>query len=394
MNVLVLSPAFPPPIARFCAALRARGVTVLGVGDDGPEKLTPALRACLTEYVHLPTMWSDHGSLRHAVAGLISRHGAIDRLDSLGEHWMGHEGRLRDELGVPGLGAAQTDQQRRKSGMAELYDAAGIRRLPGLRVEGADDLRRAVEAFALPLLLKPDTGSGSARTFAVRTPDALDRALAGPLGGYLAQPFVEGDIVTFDGLTNADGEVVFCTSHAYDAGIMEVLTGRLDGYYYSLREIPPELEALGRRAVAAFDVRARFFHQEFFRLRDGSYVALEMNLRPPGGFTTDMMNAAGDFDVYALWAGVITGERWADFRYARAFHTAHAGRRRERRYALPHDALVAELGDALVGVHPVPPAFADTMGDDAYLLRHAELGALLAAIHLVQRPDRETPAAR
>lgn len=390
MNVLILSPAFPPPMERFCAALKARGVTVLGVGDDGPERLTPSLRESLTEYLHLPEM-GDYPTLREGVAGLIGRHGAIDRLDSLGEHWMAYEGRLRDDFGVLGLGRFQTTRQRSKSGMAELYRAADIPCLPGLRVDDAVDLRRAAADLGPDLVLKPDTGSGAARTFAVRSPEALDRALREPLSGYLAQPFVEGDIVTFDGLTNRAGEVVFCTSHAYDAGIMEVRTGRLDGYYYSLREIPPELESLGRRAVAAFDVRERFFHQEFFCRRDGSLVALEMNLRPPGGFTTDLMNAAGDLDVYALWAGVITGERWSGFRYARDYHTAHAGRRRERRYRLPPDALVRALGDALVAVRAVPPAFADTMGDEAYLLRHPELGALLAAVDMVQRPDGAPP---
>jgi hypothetical protein len=385
VNVLILSPAFPPHIEHFCAALRARGATVLGVGDVAPEGLTASLADSLTRYVHAPGMW-DYDELRAAVSALVAVYGPLRRLDSLMEHWLGHEGRLRDDFGVAGLTAAQTARQRAKSGMAEIYRAAGIPCIPGARVDGAGDLAAAAEAFGLPLVLKPDTGSGAAATFAVRDRPALARAAAGPLGGYIAQPFVDGDIVTFDGLTNADGEVVFCTSHAYDAGIMEVRSGRLDGHYYSVRAIDPALEALGRRAVAAFDVRERFFHQEFFRRPDGAYVALEMNLRPPGGFTTDLMNYACDFDVYDLWAGVATGERWRGFAYERRYCTAHAGRRRDRRYAVPHDALVRELGATLAAVRPMPEAYAETMGDDAYLLRHPDLDALRAAIATVHRP--------
>lgn len=385
MNVLVVSPGFPPPIEHFCAALRARGVTVLGVGDDPPEALAPSLRATLTEYAHLPDM-EDYAALRRGVEGLVARHGRLHALDSIAERWLGHEGRLRDDLGVPGLTAAQTARQRSKSGMAEIYRAHGIPCPPGLPVDGADDVRRAAAAFGLPLVIKPDTGSGATSTFAVRDAAALERAVASAPRGCLAQPFIEGDIVTFDGLTDADGEVVFCTSHAYDAGIMEVLTGGLDGHYASAREIPAELEALGRRAVAAFDVRARFFHAEFFRRRDGSYVALEMNLRPPGGFTTDMMNLACDFDVYGLWADVVTGRRPRGFAYARKYHTAHAGRRRGRAYRVPHDELVRRLGDTLAVHRPIPPQFAATMGDDAYLLRHAEAESLRAAIALVHAP--------
>ena len=37
-------------------------------------------------------------------------------------------------------------------------------------------------------------------------------------------------------------------------------------YYYTLREIPADLEdLLGRRVLEAFDVHERFFHFEFFR---------------------------------------------------------------------------------------------------------------------------------
>ncbi len=383
MNVLVVSPAFPPHIYLFCRALSARGATVLGVGDSPPADLGADLRGALAEYLFLPKM-ADYDTLYRGVAGLIARHGRIERLDSLMEHWMGVEGRLRDDFNVPGLRGAELTRQRSKAGMAEIYRAAGIAHPPGRAVESPDDLRAAAASFGLPLVLKPDTGAGAASTFAVRTADELERAAARPLGGYLAQPFVEGDIVTFDGLTNADGDIVFFTSHEYDTGIMQVLTGRLDGHYYSHREVPAELERLGRRAVAAFGVRERFFHAEFFRRPDGSYVALEMNLRPPGGFTPDMMNFACDFDVYDLWAGVVTGERWPGFAYERKYHVAHAGRRRDRAYRRSHDELARALGDVVVMHRPVPREFSATMGDDLYLLRHRDLGALREAIALVQ----------
>lgn len=199
------------------------------------------------------------------------------------------------------------------------------------------------------------------------------------------QPFINGPIVTFDGLTNYAGSIVFCASHVYDAGIMRVRSGALDGHYYSLRAIPEALEELGKRAVAAFDLRAQFFHLELFQGSDGSYTALEMNLRPPDGFTTDMMNEAGNIDVYSLWARAITGDPLTNVDYRREFHTAHAGRRRGRVYRHTHEDLVHGLGRTLRSVRPIPAAFAHTMGDTMYLLRHPELDALRRAIALVQR---------
>jgi hypothetical protein len=203
------------------------------------------------------------------------------------------------------------------------------------------------------------------------------------LSKHLVQPFISGDIITYDGLTDREGNIVFSASHVYDVGIMQLRQRRHDGYYYSLRVIPPELEELGALAVSAFGLRERFFHLEFFARPDGSYVALEMNLRPPGGFTTDMMNQAGNIDVYSLWARALLGERLDAIAYDRKYHTAHAGRRRQRRYRLGHEELVRELGASLVAIESIPAAFADTMGDTMYLLRHAELTALQHAIELV-----------
>ena len=203
------------------------------------------------------------------------------------------------------------------------------------------------------------------------------------LGGCVVQAFVDAPIVTFDGLVDRAGRVVFSTSHAYDAGIMQVLRERLDGHYYSARVVPPALDDVGRRALAAFGLRDGFFHLEFFDT-PGGYVGLEINLRPPGGFTTDMMNDAGDIDVYDLWARLATGGSLDGFAYERAFHTAHAGRRDDRAYRLDDAELAAALGPMLRSRRAVPRAFAETMGDTAYLLRDPNLGELQRGIALVQ----------
>ena len=383
MNVLFLSPAFPPHHHLFCAALRRRGVTVLGVGDTPHHELPPGLAAALTEYVWLPSL-EDHETLHRAVAGLIHRHGRIDRLDSLIEHWLGHEGQLRDDFNVPGLRADATARMRRKSGMAELYAAAGVPQPPGRRVEVPGDVRDFARTHGLPLVVKPDTSAGAVGAFRVDDEERL-RDLPELLPGRYVQPFVTGDIVTFDGLTDRDGAIVFSTSHTYDAGIMEVVGERRDGHYYSQRVIPADLDDLGRRAVAAFDLRERFFHAEFFRRPDGSLLALEMNLRPPGGFTVDMMNYACDLDLYDLWAAVLTGAPTAGrFGGERPFHSAHAGRRDGRSYRLSHDALLATLGDTLVLWRRLPAEFAAMQGNVMYLLRHPDLATLREAIALVQ----------
>jgi hypothetical protein len=112
-----------------------------------------------------------------------------------------------------------------------------------------------------------------------------------------------------------------------------------------------------------------------------------MNLRPPGGFTTDMMNLAGETDVYALRAAVVAGESPLRDSRPQPYYVAHAGRRRERRYVITDTELVSALGSSLAGVESVPAAIADTMGDVAYLLRNPDLAELGRAISLVQSTE-------
>ena len=356
---------------------------MLAIGDQPLVTGATKLDGLLLEYVFASQM-ADYSALRAATRELISRHGAIHRLDSNGEHWLEFEGRLRDDFQVTGLSHAQTVALRSKFAMAQVFEGAQIAHPKTVRAADHAQLRALAADHGYPLVLKPDSGSGAVDTFTVNDEQSLVDACERDLSKHVAQPFVEGSIVTFDGLTNREGQIVFCTSHAYDHGIMQVRHAQLDGHYYSLRELPLELERIGRRAVAAFDIRERFFHLEFFALGNGSYTALEMNIRPPGGFTLEMMGAACHLDLFELWAAIIDGAPLTGLRYERRYFTAHAGRRSNRDYRLSPYELKRALGDTLFAVEPVPDAFAVTMGNVAYLLRHADLSALRAAIALVQ----------
>ncbi len=73
-------------------------------------------------------------------------------------------------------------------------------------------------------------------------------------------------------------------------------------YETAISTLEPTLEKIGRECLKAFDVRERFFHIEFFQTAVDQYVSLEVNMRPPGGYTTDMFNYACDIDIYRTWA--------------------------------------------------------------------------------------------
>ncbi|HEX5750785.1 MAG TPA: ATP-grasp domain-containing protein [Archangium sp.] len=383
MNVVFISPHFPPQFFHFVSALRERGVKVLGIGDTPYDSLRHELRESLSEYFFTPNL-NDYDALLRATGYLTWRHGRIDRIESLNETWLEVEARLREDFHVPGLLPADIARLRTKMGMHDVFKQAGVAHPSCIPVKDAAGVKAFAQNVGYPLVLKPDVGVGAASTFKVSSDAEVDAALKEPLPHYVAQAFVRGAIVTYDGIVDREGHIVFRLSHEYSDGVMEVVLEQRDISFWSLKEIPPALETLGRRAVAALGLRERWFHLEFFRLSDGSFVALEANLRPPGGFMTDQMNYACDMDVYRLWARLLTGDDLRDFRYTPKYHVCHVARRASRRYRYSHAELVAKLGDALLLHRELPAVYHNAMGNEMYLTRYDNLAATQDAIRLIQ----------
>src|SRR3954464_6540096 len=86
VNVVFLSPHFPPNWFRFVVGLRNAGATTMGIADQPWETLRPELREALDEFRRVDDL-NDHEQLVRALGTFISRRGLIDRIDSLNEHW-------------------------------------------------------------------------------------------------------------------------------------------------------------------------------------------------------------------------------------------------------------------------------------------------------------------
>jgi hypothetical protein len=149
-----------------------------------------------------------------------------------------------------------------------------------------------------------------------------------------------------------------------------------------LRTIPPALEKAGLATAKAFDVRERFFHFEFFMTDEGKVVALEVNMRPPGGLTMDMFNYANDIDLYAEWATIIMHNRF-EATYDRKYHCAHIGRKNSKHYLLSHDAVLNKFGALIVRHEPISGIFSGAIGNYGYLARSQDLDEILHAAHAI-----------
>jgi hypothetical protein len=234
------------------------------------------------------------------------------------------------------------------------------------------------------VVAKPDVGVGASNTFRVNNARDLERFFATkPPVDYLMEEFVDGPILTFDGLTDKDGNLVFSSSLRYSQNIMEIVNEDQDIYYYTLREIPADLEEAGRRVLHAFDVRERFFHFEFFRSdRDGRLIALEVNMRPPGGPTVDLWNYANDIDMYWEWANIVVNNRFVE-QYTHKYHACYVGRKHNKHYTHSHAEIMEAFGYCIVNHTEMPVVFSLAMGNYAYILTTPELAEAVAAAEFI-----------
>jgi biotin carboxylase len=384
MNFVYLSPHFPPNYYQFCTRLHHLGVNVLGLADEPYNHLRPELRGALTEYYRVEDMHT-YNELLKACGYFTHRYGKINRLDSHNEYWLETEARLRTDFNIDGLKTEDMAKVKRKSMMKQVFIKAGSSVARGKVVHTLAQAKRLIGETGYPVVAKPDIGVGAAKTYKIHNDAELANFFAQkPAVDYIMEEYIQGEICTYDGLTDREGNIVFSSSMQYSQGIMETVLHDALVYYYTLRQIPQDLEDIGHRVARSFDVRERFFHFEFFRTPEGSLVALEVNMRPPGGLTTDMFNYANDIDIYLEWANIIVHNRFeADV--TRPYHCAYVGRKFNRHYTHPHEEIMGIFGDCCIPHHePISGVFSAALGDYGYLVRNPDLGDLIQIANFIQ----------
>ena len=187
-------------------------------------------------------------------------------------------------------------------------------------------------------------------------------------------------------MTDRDGNPVFYTVHRFSQGIMETVNEARHLYYYSLRDIPASLEKIGRDCLRAFNVKERFFHIEFFQTAADQYVSLEVNMRPPGGYTTDMFNYACDIDIYRIWAELLVHDR-AAVNYTRDYHCCYASRKFNLHYTHSHEDILARYGSFMVQIESVPGVFSSALGDIGYIFRSKSLDEIMEVVRFIHQTE-------
>lgn len=380
MNVIFISPAFPQTYSHFCAGLKANGVNVLGIAETPYDELNDELKSSLTEYYRVDSL-EDYSQVYKAVAFFSFKYGKIDFLESNNEYWLEQDARLRTDFNITsGIKTDHIKAIKEKSEMKKYYALGGI---PTARQIKASEGEKAVKAFAkltgYPIIAKPDNGVGAHGTYKINSDAELAEFFAShpdTWNLFVVEEFITGELCSYDGIFNSKSEPIFESMGVFPTPVMNIVNEDLDMYYYVDKKVPAALAKLGRQTVKAFGVFSRYVHLEFFKLdrdreglgKKGDYVGLEVNMRPAGGYTPDMMNFAHSTDVFQIWADMVAFDERRKGE-GEQYYCAYASRRDHHSYVHTHEEVMAKYGNAICMYERMPDALSDALGNQVYMAR-------------------------
>lgn len=379
-NLIFISPNFPTNYWQFCHELKNNGLNVLGIGDQPYDELMPELKDSLTEYYKVGSL-ENYDEVYRAVAFLTFKYGRIDWLESNNEYWLERDARLRTDFHITS-GFQEDDMPRikYKSKMKEYYQKVGIPTARYHLVDNLKNCRSFIKEVGYPVIVKPDNGVGASHTYKIKNDTELREFLKtyDKNTEYIMEEFVDAEVNSYDAVIDSNGEPMFETGNVTPMSIMDIVNNEDNSIYYIVKDLAEDTRAAGRATVKSFGVKSRFVHFEFFRLlkdheglgKKGDVIALEVNMRPCGGFSPDMMNYANSTNVYKIWADMIAFDRSTMPVGEHAF-CAFAGRRDGKDFVLSHDDIMEKYGSNMKMVERIPDALSGAMGNQMYVATFA-----------------------
>lgn len=378
MNFVFISPHFPRTYWLFANRLKRNGVNVLGIGDCPYDGLEDNVRDSLTEYYYVQDM-KDYEQVFKAVAFFSFKYGKIDWLESNNEFWLEQDARLRTDFHITtGEQYADIGRIKKKSAMKEYYKKAGIPTARLHMVSTIEAAREFIKQVGYPVIVKPDVGVGANDTYELKNEDDLKAFFDDDQNiSYVMEEFVPGKILSYDAILDNKSQPLMEACTEWPPSIVNIVNEKLDLAYFVRADVPETLKNAGRATVNAFGVKSRFVHLEFFQLehdkeglgKAGDFVGLEVNMRPAGGYTSDMMNYARSMDVYQIWADMVTDNRRIQVNTHENYFCVYAGRRDQFSYVHSPEEISKKYGNNIVTAERMTELNVPRMGNQCYIVK-------------------------
>ena len=375
MNYIFISPNFPRIYSQFVRALNSRGVNVFGIGDERFECLNDELKANLKEYCYVSDLNNKDWVIK-AIDYLKNKYGKIDFIESNNEYWMKNDAVYREWFNIEGgYRPKELADYQSKSGMKKYFNAAGVKTARYIMVSSLEESLKFIKEVGYPVFAKPDSGVGAADTFKISNEEELKHFHeVKPNETYIMEEFLEGSIVSFDGIANKESEVVVAFKETFPTPIAEVVSKNLDVFYFAESKMPDSYRKMGERIVKSFKISSRCFHIELFKLnkgkpgfaRKGEIVALEVNLRSPGGETPELLNLVAKTDYYEAYASMIV-DNVCHLDNETNKIAFSINRKNELSYKHSSQEIMDEYKDNLRSHGFYPESFRAAMGDEYFM---------------------------
>ncbi len=346
MNILMISPGYPTEMNEFTRGLAEVGAKVIGVGDQPEVALPDEVRRYLSLHIQVPTLWDEEVVVGRVAE--VAKKVPIHKVACLWEPGMVVAAHVREALGLPGMGVAQSVAFRDKEIMKQILDEAGIRTPRHARASSRGEVFAAAERIGYPLVVKPISGAGATHTYRCDDVDELRRAviMTAHVDEVSVEEFIEGEEFTFDTICAA-GHLLFHNVMWYRPRPLE---GKLKEWISPqaivLRQPDQDHVAAGRKmgleVLDALGFQTGFTHMEWYRTASGEAVFGEIGARPPGARAVDVMNYASDVDLYRGWAEAFCSGRFSQ-RVERKYNAAIIFKRAMGQGRIRHVEGLAEL---------------------------------------------------
>ena len=259
--------------------------------------------------------------------------------------------------------------------MKKIYEDFKIPTARQYPVSNLENAKQIMQNTSFPVIVKPDKGVGSANTYKIENEVELEEFFnKKPDVPYVMEDFIEGEIYSYDAIVDSQSNPLFESMTNWGRSIADIVNKGLDLFYYVSNTTDEKLKLLGRKTAKAFGVKSRFIHLEFFKLtkphkgigETGDFAALEVNMRPAGGYTPDMMNFAHSTDVYQIWADMVTYNENRKKADGKDMFCVYSSRKNGYEYVFSHEEVLNKYGQNIVMCEKMPELMWETMGCQMY----------------------------
>jgi len=395
-NVVFVAPYYMYITARFVDAAASLPGINLGLVTSQPIEVLPAeVRKQLAGHYRTANCL-DPGQIKEAVTVLSKTMGPPDRLIGVLEQIQEPLGRVRDELGIPGMSEHVAANFRDKARMKEILQKHGVPCARYVLASRPEDAWKLVEIAGFPMVVKPPAGAGAKSTFRVDNPEQLEEALAveppTTARPWMMEEFITGEEQSFDTVSVGGRPVWHSLTHYLPTPLDAIRNPWIQWCVALPREIDgPVYDDIRRVAFKALEVlgmETGFTHMEWFRREDGSVAVSEVAARPPGAGITMLMSHAHGFDFYKAWIHLMV---FAEFTAPERRYAAGAAFLRgqgQGRVKAVHGVqrVTREIGDLVVETklpRPGQPRSSSYEGEGYIIVRHPRTDAVLEALRRI-----------